>query len=238
MKISVNTVLLTLVGAQAVAGALHRVPARLLEASRNAILKKPHSHSHQKNKDSSSSCNSQATIAAKAPRQNIFQGFSDDDFANITSFLHQQKSLNLTAASNATRQVILCSEIQSNFTNSWDNIILSIDILHPNKSDALPFLDSGASAPPRYARATLRYGATLEPYVREYMVGPLPVITGKTTATPLDYIYNKGKGYQRLYNVDEVELAMFNYKVGASVQNATLKIFNGVREILSFQTLD
>lgn len=111
---------------------------------------------------------------------------------------------------------------------SWDNTILNLDLLQPNKSDALRFLDSGAAAPPRYAQATLQFGATTKPYIREYMVGPLPVTKGKTTVAPLDYIYNKGQGVQRVYNADPVAQQEFGLQVGASIQNVTKKLLNGV----------
>ena len=48
---------------------------------------------------------SDGTITVTAPKTNIFGGLSDDEFANVTSFLHQQKRLNLTAVSNATAYV-------------------------------------------------------------------------------------------------------------------------------------
>ena len=38
-----------------------------------------------------------------APQKNIFLGLTDLEAASVTSFLHSQSNLNLTAASNATR---------------------------------------------------------------------------------------------------------------------------------------
>lgn len=101
-------------------------------------------------------------------------------------------------------------------------------MLQPNKSDALAYLNSQSSAPDRYARVLLRYGATLEPYLQEYQVGPLPIANGSTTVTPLNYIYNKGKGYQRLYNVDLPEITVFLYGVGTKVADITKLLLGGV----------
>ena len=42
-------------------------------------------------------------LTTKAPKANIFAGLADDEAAAVTSFLHSQKSLNLTAAATATR---------------------------------------------------------------------------------------------------------------------------------------
>ena len=48
-------------------------------------------------------CGSGGQVTTKAPKVNIFAGLTDDEAAAVTSFLHDQKSLNLTAASSATR---------------------------------------------------------------------------------------------------------------------------------------
>jgi len=68
----------------------------------------------------------------------------------------------------------------------------------------------------------------LEPYIQEFQVGPLPVNNASTTVAPLDYIYNKGKGYQRIYDVDTDELAAFTYGIGANVADITQLLVNGV----------
>ena len=105
---------------------------------------------------------------------------------------------------------------------------MTIDLLQPNKSDAINYLDNGGPAPPRYAHATIQVGATLRPYVQEYQVGPLP-ITQQSTVTPLSYIYNSGgKGKQYIYNADAVSIAEFQYQVGTQVANITKKLLNGV----------
>lgn len=68
----------------------------------------------------------------------------------------------------------------------------------------------------------------MEPYLREFQVGPLPVNNGSTTLAPLDYIYNKGKGYQRIYDVDYIEIATFTYETAAKVADITQLLLNGV----------
>lgn len=105
-----------------------------------------------------------------------------------------------------------------------------MELLQPNKSDALSYLDSGSAAPSRYARAVIQFGATLEPYIQEYQVGPLPVTNGSTTLVPLDYLYNKGKAYQRLYasDADIPELIAFTYQIATSVADITQLLLNGV----------
>ena len=51
---------------------------------------------------SPASCGSRNPLAIKAPKSNIFAGLTNDEAAAVTSFLHGQSSLNLTAAATAT----------------------------------------------------------------------------------------------------------------------------------------
>ena len=112
----------------------------------------------------------------------------------------------------------------------WDNVIITVELLQPNKSDALPYLDSYAPAPARYAKATLQFGATAEPYIQEYMVGPLPVVAGKTSYAELSYIYTSGSGRSRVYNADAASVQAFNLKVGAGIADITRDLLNGVSQ--------
>ncbi|KAK6371693.1 hypothetical protein LTS17_008516 [Exophiala oligosperma] len=159
----------------------------------------------------SQSCDTTNTPSTKAPLPNIFAPLSADDSAAVTKFLHEQSELNLTANANAT---------------SWDNVIVQVETLQPNKSDALPYLNGEGPKPARYARATLQFQATMEPYIREYMVGPLPV-SNETTIQTLDYPYNKGAGYQRIYNADNDAYNQFLVNISASVEDILMKMFNG-----------
>ena len=47
-------------------------------------------------------CGSKIPITAKAPRTNIFASLNDQEAADVTSYLHSQKSLNLTIFAEAT----------------------------------------------------------------------------------------------------------------------------------------
>ena len=109
---------------------------------------------------------------------------------------------------------------------SWDNKLIQVELLQPSKADALSYLNSDGPAPDRYARIVVRFGATLLPHIQEYQVGPLPVATAKLA--PLDSIYNKGKGYQRLYDADKEALAAFTYGIGAGIADSTQPLLNGV----------
>jgi primary-amine oxidase len=103
-----------------------------------------------------------------ASKKNIWASLSFDEAASIKQFLHDQASLNLTAVEDA---------------GEWDNTILTVDFIAPNKTDALSYLDGDGELPPRMALASILFGATEEPYVQTFAVGPLP-ISDETTVLP------------------------------------------------------
>ncbi|KAL6364234.1 hypothetical protein LRP88_02151 [Fusarium phalaenopsidis] len=157
-------------------------------------------------------CSSGKEVTITAPSKNIFQGLTDHEYAQVTAYLHQQKELNLTAVVNST---------------SWDNVIVTLDLLQPNKTDALAYLEGRGPAPARYARATLQFNSQLQPYIQEYMVGPLPVKKGSTRYEELNYIFTSGRGRINVYNADGDAIAAFNLKVGAEIQDITKRLLNG-----------
>ena len=58
---------------------------------------------HRRQEPSGTGCGTGSQITTKAPKNNIFAGLTDDEAAAVTSFLHNQEKLNLTAAAEATR---------------------------------------------------------------------------------------------------------------------------------------
>lgn len=102
-----------------------------------------------------------------------------------------------------------------------------VELLQPNKSDALPYLNGEGAKPLRYAKATIQFQATLEPYLQEFMIGPLPV-SNETTLEPLNYPFNKGVGMQRIYNADADAYLVFLANISASVEDILMEMFNGV----------
>jgi len=91
-------------------------------------------------------------------------------------------------------------------------------------------LNVEGAKPPRYAKATIQFQATLEPYLQEFMIGPLPVSNG-TTLQPLDYPFNKGVGMQRMYNADVQAYGEFLANISSSVEGILMEMFNGVSMI-------
>lgn len=106
---------------------------------------------------------------------------------------------------------------------------MSLDLLHPNKTGALTYLEGHGPAPVRYARATLQFNSKLQPYIQEYMVGPLPIQKGLTHHEELNYIFTSGRGRINVYNADGEAIAAFNLKIGTEIKDITKELLNGVR---------
>jgi primary-amine oxidase len=53
-------------------------------------------------KSSGAGCSSGQEVLVKAPVKNIFQSLTDEEYAHVTAYLHEQKDLNLTAVVNST----------------------------------------------------------------------------------------------------------------------------------------
>lgn len=81
----------------------------------------------------------------KPSKSNIFASLTNDEAASVISFLHNQTELNLTANADA---------------GEWDNAITVLDLIAPNKSIALSYLDGDAEEPARYAKAVVMFGAS------------------------------------------------------------------------------
>jgi hypothetical protein len=96
-----------------------------------------------------------------APRTNIFKDLSRSEKDSVTNFMR---------------------------TNIPSINVVLVNVLLPNKTDSLLYLDKSGAQPSRYARVLTQTSC----YMKEYMVGPLPVGTA-TRVLPLDYPF-RGNG--------------------------------------------
>ena len=103
-----------------------------------------------------------------------------------------------------------------------------ITVLNPNKTDVLPYLDSDAKEPARYARATVAFGAT-DLYWQEFLVGPLPV-TNSTKIEPLTYpFHNEQPGITDVHPVySPTDAVQFQTTFGLEIENITKELWNSV----------
>ncbi|ORY29317.1 putative copper amine oxidase [Naematelia encephala] len=128
-----------------------------------------------------------AAPSASAPSDNLWKYFSNDEAADLISYLHNQTDLNLTAVADA---------------GAWDNTILVVDVLPPAKADALAYLDNNGTKPERWATVHITFGATEEPYVQEFLVGPLPA-SDKTGHYPNTAGTQAKDAKIRVYDLDD-----------------------------------
>nr|XP_018261712.1 uncharacterized protein I303_06153 [Kwoniella dejecticola CBS 10117]OBR83870.1 hypothetical protein I303_06153 [Kwoniella dejecticola CBS 10117] len=129
---------------------------------------------------------SSSSPSTTAPKHNIWNSLSNDEAADVIGFLHSQDDLNLTAVDDA---------------GAWDNTILVVDILPPNKTDALGYLDGDGEKPDRWAVASLLFGATEEPYAQDWVVGPIP-ITNDSMYYPYTFGTHSPDAKIRVYDID------------------------------------
>ena len=113
-------------------------------------------------------------------RPNLWANLDSHESETLQQYLYsEQAGLNLT---------------RSPVPGSRENVLQWFELLRPNKTDVLRFLDDETKAPPRFARVTINHGVSNPPEIREFMVGPLPV-TNETQLLPLTYVHNSGRSY-------------------------------------------
>jgi primary-amine oxidase len=125
-------------------------------------------------------CPSALPLPASPPAPvNLWASLDLEDAAQIRQWLHApERMLNLTRVD--TRYV------------SSDNMLYNLEAYYPSKAEALAYLGSPSSVPrpDRYARVTVHHGARLEPVIKDYLVGPLPV-GPQTEMRELTSIYHR-----------------------------------------------
>lgn len=92
----------------------------------------------------------------RAPKENLWGTLSEDEVLQLIDWLYEpRQGLNLTYHDNAT---------------NWDNFIGVTELIPPNKTDALTYLEGNGPIPTRYARVVLFQGACEDPYTYEIKV--------------------------------------------------------------------
>jgi primary-amine oxidase len=113
----------------------------------------------------------------RAPKTNIWAELDKSEVADLYDFLFNgNNQLNLT---------------RHPADPALENHIALLEILQPNKTEVTPYIDGSSPAPARWARLAVAQGASFEPILANYMVGPLPV-SNNTNILPLEYCFNSG----------------------------------------------
>ncbi|KAG0134675.1 copper amine oxidase [Tuber indicum] len=155
-------------------------------------------------------CTAPFNPSVTAPKPNPWNPLSNAEVINLLAWLHAPaQGLNLTAFDNAS---------------AWDNRVEVTELLPPNKTDVLTYLDGSGPAPKRYARVVISFGATENPYWQEFMVGPIPVVQSVTKIEPLNYLYNKGEGKSPNYAADDKVRRAWLGLIALNMSDITLDI--------------
>ncbi|WWC90478.1 uncharacterized protein L201_005414 [Kwoniella dendrophila CBS 6074] len=151
-----------------------------------SALRRPGWRPHRRQLPFDSTDTSSSSPTVLAPKDNIWNSLSNDEAADVIAFLHSKNDLNLTAQEDA---------------GSWDNTIMVVDLLPPNKTDALNYFDGDGDKPERWAIASLLFGATEEPYAQDWVVGPIPT-TENSTYYPYTFGTHAHEAKIRSYDMD------------------------------------
>ncbi|CZR64645.1 related to copper amine oxidase [Phialocephala subalpina] len=148
--------------------------------------------------------------AYKAPKNNVWSDLSKWEANSVANFLLSSSGLNLTDSAKAT---------------SDDNAIKLIELLQPNKSDVLSYLDGSSGPPARWARVVVEQGATKEAHVTNYMVGPLP-LDESSVVMPLEFCYSSGRNYALNPMADQAKLLSFAKSFAVGIMDILAEILS------------
>jgi hypothetical protein len=96
-------------------------------------------------------------LPIKAPKPNIWGDLTSEEVGSIIKWLLKpEQGLNIA--------------YPSDDATAFDNILEVVELVMPNKTDALNYMDKGGEMPKRYARVTIDVGNSDIPYLDEYMV--------------------------------------------------------------------
>lgn len=184
--------------------------AAWIRGARSRLAKS--SHSNSKRAVNGSACIETSPAGFKASKKNVWSGLTDAETANVTAWLFHQKDLNLTVSEKAT---------------DWDNSILVVELMIPNKTDVVSYIDGDGDEPVRYAHVSLDLRASLKPTYTDILVGPLPVDNVTTTWQPLSFPYTRKSGSIRNLDADDDTLYGWLYNVSATIGDTQLDLLGG-----------
>ena len=156
---------------------------------------------HRKRAINGSACIEAAPAKIKAPKKNVWWGLNLNESKSVVDWLYRRQDLNLTHYANAGPR-----------TNLLDTFV---ELMPPNKSDVLAYIDGNGLPPKRYARTTINFKDTGTSVYTDILVGPLPVRRNVTTWQVLGYPYTRKDGTIRDITTGSTHV----YKVEEKYQN-------------------
>ncbi|KAH0843678.1 hypothetical protein AYO21_05463 [Fonsecaea monophora] len=130
-------------------------------------------------------------------------------------------------------QVYLWLQKNTNIFNSTDdraggsrgdnNPLNLIELLRPNKSSVVDYLDHNGPIPDRWARLSAVETKGDDAFIVEYMVGPLPP-SNNTQILPLTYCHNSGRNYVQSPVSDVFALLEWALSIGENASDVTQEL--------------
>jgi primary-amine oxidase len=103
------------------------------------------------------------------------------------------------------------------------NALNLIELLRPNKSDVVDYLDNKGPVPQRWARLSNLETKGEDAFIVEYMVGPLPP-SNTTQVLPLHYCHNSGRNLVQSPVSDVYALLDWALIIGENASDITLDL--------------
>lgn len=140
-----------------------------------------------------------------APKKNVWLELSEDEATAVFNHVsHGLSHLNLTKHPHSSR----------------DNFVNTVEVLRPNKTDAVPYLFDNGPTPERWAKVSVADSGSGSPRIVYYMVGPLPV-SSNTEIRPLSYVFNSGQNWVRNPVYDFAAIQDFGLFLAENVSDIT-----------------
>ncbi|KIX05692.1 uncharacterized protein Z518_03664 [Rhinocladiella mackenziei CBS 650.93] len=136
----------------------------------------------------------------RAPALNPWAELDESEASQVHTYFHES-----IKRPSATRQ---------------GNELYLIELLRPNKSDVLDYLDNNGPVPDRWARVSNLEVHENDASIVDYMVGPLPP-SNHTQILPLTYCYNSGRNHVQSPVSDVFALLDWALSIGENASDIT-----------------
>lgn len=146
----------------------------------------------------------------QAPAVNPWTELDEVEASQLYVWLHENTDL-------------LDSKSHDGTTTTKDNTVNLVELLRPNKSDVVAYLDHAGPAPPRWARLSTLETKNDQAFIVEYMVGPLPP-SNDTELLPLNYPHNSGRNWIETPISNVFAMLDWALEIGENASDITLAL--------------
>ena len=151
-----------------------------------------------------------------ASKPNVWKELDHQEVTQLYEFLYEQSTLNLTKEPNG---------------HGKEKYVTEVEALHPNKSDAVAFLNDDGAQPARYARVAVVENNVDKAFICDFKVGPLPP-SQETQTVPLTYPHTSGRHCIQTAITDIWGFFVWALSVGYDVADLTSDLLGGKVNLL------